>query len=60
MATPTPGLVTITSAGVPITPVTVTLPSTPMTPSGPQTVAMYVDTSGQRYTTPMKSQQEQH
>ena len=55
MATPTPGLVTITSAGVPITPVTVTLPSTPMTPSGPPTVAMYVDTSGLRYTTPMTS-----
>ncbi|MFZ1563473.1 MAG: autotransporter outer membrane beta-barrel domain-containing protein, partial [Leptotrichiaceae bacterium] len=55
MSTPTPGLVTITSAGVPITPVTVTLPSTPMTPSGPPTVAMYVDTSGLRYTTPMTS-----
>ena len=55
MATPTPGLVTITSAGVPITPVTVRLPSTPMTPSGPPTVAMYVDTSGLRYTTPMTS-----
>ncbi|MGB4955861.1 MAG: autotransporter outer membrane beta-barrel domain-containing protein, partial [Leptotrichiaceae bacterium] len=41
----------------PITPVTVTLPlpSTPMTPSGPPTVAMYVDTSGLRYTTPMTS-----
>ena len=55
MSSPTPGVVTITSAGVPVTPVTVTLPSTPMTPTGEQTVAMYVDTSGQRYTTPMLS-----
>ena len=55
LLTPTPGLVTITSSGVPVTPVTVTLPSTPMTPTGEETVAMYVDTSGQRYTSPMLS-----
>jgi putative surface-exposed virulence protein len=55
MTSPTPGVVTITSAGATITPVTVTLPSTPMLPSSLQTVAMYVDTSGQRFTSPMLS-----